>query len=54
MLTWAVIFLLVAIAAAVLGFGMAAAAFAAIAKLIFYIAIVLLVVSLAGHLMRRV
>jgi uncharacterized membrane protein YtjA (UPF0391 family) len=54
MLTWVVIFFLVAIAAAVLGFGMAAAAFAAIAKLVFYVAIVLLVVSLAGHLMRRV
>jgi uncharacterized membrane protein YtjA (UPF0391 family) len=54
MLTWALIFFLVTIAAAVLGFGFAAAAFAAVAKLIFYIAIVLLVVSLAGHVLRRV
>ena len=54
MLVWALVFFLVAVAAAVLGFGIAAAAFAAIAKLIFYIAIVLLVVSLVSHLMRRV
>ncbi len=54
MLMWALAFFIIAIIAAILGFGVAAVTFAALAKLIFYIAIVLFVISLIGHLMRRV
>jgi uncharacterized membrane protein YtjA (UPF0391 family) len=51
---WAVAFFLIAVAAAILGFGMAAATFAAEAKLVFYIAVVLMAVSLIGQVMKRV
>lgn len=51
---WALAFFLVAVAAAILGFGIAAAAFAATAKLVFYIAVVLMAVSLIGQVMKRV
>lgn len=54
MLVWALVFFMIALAAAILGFGVAALALAAVAKLIFYTAFVLFVVSLIGHLMRRV
>ena len=54
MLVWALIFFSVAIAAAILGFAVAAAAFAVVAKLTFYTAFVLFLVSLVGHWMRRV
>jgi uncharacterized membrane protein YtjA (UPF0391 family) len=54
MLVWALLFLLITLAAAILGFGIAVATFAAVAKLIFYAAFVLFLVSLVGHLMRRV
>jgi uncharacterized membrane protein YtjA (UPF0391 family) len=51
---WALAFFVLAMAAAFLGFGMSAMAFAALAKLVFYIAVVLCAISLIGHLMRRV
>ncbi len=51
---WALGFFLIAVAAAILGFGMAAVAFAAGAKLVFYIAVVLTAVSLIGHVMKHV
>ena len=54
MLMWALAFLIIAIIAAVLGFGFAATAFAVAAKVIFYICIVLFLISLISHLMRRV
>ncbi len=54
MLAWALTFLIIAIIAAILGFGFAAAAFAAAAKTIFYIFIVLFLIGLISHLMRRV
>jgi uncharacterized membrane protein YtjA (UPF0391 family) len=54
MLWWALAFLLIAMLSAVLGFGMAILAIAALAKSVFYFAVVLFLVSLAGHLMRRV
>jgi len=51
---WAMAFFLVAIIAAILGFGTAAVTFAAGAKLVFYIAVVLAAVSLIGQVMKRV
>ena len=54
LLRWALAFLVIAILAGILGFGVAAAAFAAAAKIVFYVAIVLLLISLIGHLTRRV
>jgi uncharacterized membrane protein YtjA (UPF0391 family) len=51
---WALAFFLIAIGAAILGFGMTAVAFAAGAKLVFYIAVVLTAVSLIGQVMKRV
>jgi Protein of unknown function (DUF1328). len=55
MLGWAVVFLIVALAAAVLGFGGIAAASAGIAKLLFVIFLVLFVISLIfGWRGRRV
>ena len=52
MLRWAIGFFVVALIAAVLGFGGIAVAAAGIAKVIFYIFVMLLVVSLLAHLMR--
>lgn len=54
MLRWALIFLILAILAAIFGFGMAAAAFAGVAKLLFYVFLVIFVVSLIMHLTRTV
>ena len=51
---WALIFFVLAMAAAILGFGVSALAFAALAKLVFYVAVVLCAISLIGHLMKRV
>ena len=51
---WTLAFLLVAILAGVLGFGMGAVTFAVAAKLVFYMAVVLFLVSLAGTIIRRV
>lgn len=53
MLRWALGFFVVALIAAVLGFGGIAVAAAGIAKIIFYIFLVLFVVSLIGHLASR-
>ena len=47
MLGWAVVFLIIALVAAVFGFGGIAVASAGIAKLLFFIFLVLFVISLA-------
>ena len=54
MLYYALLFFIIAVIAAVLGFGGVAVAFAGIAKLLFIIFIVLFLVSLVMHLGRRV
>ncbi len=53
MLRWALGFFVVALIAALLGFGGIALAAAGIAKIIFYIFLALFVVSLLGHLASR-
>ena len=53
MLRWAIGFFIVALIAAVLGFGGIAIAAAGIAKLLFYLFLVLFLVTLVGHLIRR-
>lgn len=53
MLGWALAFFIIAIAAAVFGFGGIAAGAATIAKVLFFIFIVLFLISLIGGLMRR-
>jgi uncharacterized membrane protein YtjA (UPF0391 family) len=52
MLSWAIAFLVIALIAAVLGFGGIAVAAAGIAKIIFYVAIVLFVISLVAGMVR--
>ena len=52
MIRWAVGFFVIALIAALLGFTGAAVAFAGIAKILFYIFIVLFVITLVGHLFR--
>ena len=52
MLRWALGFFVVALIAAILGFGGIAVAAAGIAKFIFYIFLILFVVSLLAHLLR--
>ena len=54
MLYYALVFLLIAIVAAVFGFGGVAIASAAIAKILFFVFIVLFLVSLITHMSRRV
>ncbi len=54
MLYWALVFFVIAIIAAVFGFGVLAAASAGIAKLLFFIFVVLFVISLIAGLVRRV
>jgi uncharacterized membrane protein YtjA (UPF0391 family) len=54
MLRWALGFFILALVAAVLGFTGIAVAAAGIAKIIFFIFLVLFLVSLVGHLLRRV
>lgn len=54
MLYYALVFLVIAILAAVFGFGVAATAFAGIAKILFVLFLILFVVSVAAHLGRRV
>jgi uncharacterized membrane protein YtjA (UPF0391 family) len=54
LLRWALIFFVLAVIAAILGFGFAAATFAAAAKLLFYAFIIVFVLMLIGHLVRRV
>ena len=53
MLYWALLFMIVAIIAAVLGFGGVAIAAAGMAKVLFFIFLVLFVVMLISHLARR-
>jgi uncharacterized membrane protein YtjA (UPF0391 family) len=53
MLYYALIFLLIAILAAVFGFGGVAVVSAGIAKILFFVFIVLFVVSLITHMARR-
>jgi uncharacterized membrane protein YtjA (UPF0391 family) len=53
MLGWAIGFFIVALIAAVLGFSGIALAAAGIAKILFFIFLVLFLVSLVGHLLRR-
>ena len=52
MLRWALIFLVVALMAGVLGFGGIAGASMGIAKILFFVFLVLFVVSLIMHLVR--
>ena len=52
MLYWALMFLVVAILAAVLGFSGIAIAAAGIAKLLFFIFLVLFVITLGTHITR--
>lgn len=52
MLYWALVFLIVSIIAAVLGFGGIAVASAGIAKILFFIFLVLFVITLVAHLGR--
>jgi uncharacterized membrane protein YtjA (UPF0391 family) len=54
MLYYALVFLLIAIVAAVLGFGGVAIVSAGIAKILFFVFIVLFLVSLITHMSRRV
>lgn len=54
MLNWAILFLIVALVAAVLGFGGIAGTAIGIAKIIFVVAIVLFLISAVMHMMRRV
>jgi uncharacterized membrane protein YtjA (UPF0391 family) len=54
MLYWALVFLIVAIVAAIFGFGGIAVASAGIAKILFFIFLVLFVVSLIFRGVRRV
>ena len=54
MLYWALTFFLVALVAAILGFGGVAVAAAGVAKLLFFIFLVLFIVSLVAHAARRV
>lgn len=53
LLHWAIIFLIVAIVAALLGFGGVAGTAIAGAKLLFWVAIVIFVIMLIAGLMRR-
>ncbi|MBQ1543488.1 DUF1328 domain-containing protein [Caulobacter sp. CCUG 60055] len=52
MLRWALIFLVVALVAAVLGFTTIAGAAIGVAKILFYIFVILFLVSLVMHLVR--
>jgi uncharacterized membrane protein YtjA (UPF0391 family) len=54
MLYYALVFLLIAILAAVFGFGGVAIVSAGIAKILFFVSIVLFLVSLITHMSRRV
>jgi uncharacterized membrane protein YtjA (UPF0391 family) len=53
LLYWAVVFLVVAIVAAMLGFGGVAGTAMAGAQLLFWVAIVLFIIALIGGLFRR-
>jgi len=53
MLRWALAFFIVALVAALLGFTGVAVASAGIAKILFFIFLILFLVTLVGHLLRR-
>jgi uncharacterized membrane protein YtjA (UPF0391 family) len=53
MLSWALTFFIIALIAAFLGFGGLAIAAAGIAKILFYVFLILFVISLLGHALRR-
>ena len=53
MLSWAITFLIIALVAAALGFGGLAGTAMSAAQIVFYVAIVLLVISLIGGIVRR-
>jgi len=53
MLRWALILFVLALMAAVLGFTGIALAAAGVAKILFYIFVILFVLSLLGHVARR-
>src|ERR1700730_13809961 len=53
MLRWALGFFIVALVAALLGFTGVAVAAAGIAKILFYLFLILFLVTLVGHLLRR-
>ena len=53
MLYWALVFLVIAVILAIVGFGVAAAAFAGVAKMLFYIFLIAFVISLIMHMGRR-
>ncbi len=52
MLGWALTFLVVALVAAVLGFGGIAGTAVSIAKLIFFVALILFAISAVAHMVR--
>lgn len=54
MLVCALVFFLIALAGAILGFGASMVVYATVAQFVFYGAIALLVLSLMGHFMRHV
>jgi uncharacterized membrane protein YtjA (UPF0391 family) len=54
MLYWAVVFFVIALVAAFLGFGGVAFAAAGVAKLLFFVFLVLFIVSLLANVVRRV
>jgi uncharacterized membrane protein YtjA (UPF0391 family) len=54
MLYWALLFLLIAILAAVFGFTGVSLLAAGVAKILFFIFLVLFVISLIAHVTRRV
>jgi uncharacterized membrane protein YtjA (UPF0391 family) len=53
MLRWALGFFIVALVAALLGFTGVALAAAGVAKILFYLFLILFLVTLVGHLLRR-
>jgi uncharacterized membrane protein YtjA (UPF0391 family) len=53
MLYWAAVFFVIAIVAALFGFGNIAVAAAAIAKVLFFVFVVLFLLSLLAHLVYR-
>lgn len=53
MLPWAVMFFVAALVAALFGFGGIAIAAAGIAKILFYLFLILFLVTFVGHLLRR-
>jgi uncharacterized membrane protein YtjA (UPF0391 family) len=54
MLYWALTFFVVALIAAILGFGGVAIAAASIAKILFFVFLILFLFSLVAHMSRRI